>query len=77
MKALKTFVTAIALALTISGCVNSTGEATATIEEACYQIGETLPTRSVNDTFQTRDEITKLYETYVLTCPDHAGSVTE
>jgi hypothetical protein len=47
------------------------GEATATQNEICTQWGEALPTRSVTDTQQTKDEITSLYARFALSCPDH------
>lgn len=65
---------AIVLSVTfLSGCVISRDADTETSrDEVCRQTGAALPTRSVSDTPQTRDEITRLYTTFALTCPDWA-----
>lgn len=47
------------------------GEATATQNEICIQLGNALPTRSISDTQETKDEITTLYASFALSCPDH------
>lgn len=71
MKMLTLFVIASMGGL-MTQCGNTMGPATATIDEICRQNGEALPTRSVEDTQQTRDEITEAYATFALTCPDWA-----
>lgn len=52
-----------------ASCASMKGEATATERELCIQWGSALPTRSSDDTAQTRDEITKLYASFALSCP--------
>lgn len=53
-----------------SGCVTLKVEGSATSDEICRQVGAGLPTRSVQDTQQTIDEITELYARYSIVCPD-------
>lgn len=59
----------IALTFIVPACdvVRSSSE---TNREVCRQIGGALPTRSHQDTDQTIDEITVLYATFSLTCPE-------
>ena len=56
--------------ISLTGCERWTGAGSATANEICRQIGAALPTRSHDDTAQTVDEITALYATFALTCPD-------
>jgi hypothetical protein len=53
----------------LTGCGNSETAGTAMVDEICRQLGADLPTRSVDDTQQTRDEITDQYATFALVCP--------
>ena len=53
----------------LTGCVSSRDAGSETVNEICRQNGEALPTRSVEDTQQTIDEITLAYATFALTCP--------
>lgn len=69
MNMLKVFV-ALSSAICLTGCESTRVAATATEAEICRQLGGALPTRSRSDTEQTRDEITQLYATYSLACPD-------
>ena len=69
MNMLKVFV-ALSSAICLTGCESTRVTATATEAEICRQLGGALPTRSRSDTEQTRDEITDLYATYSLACPD-------
>ena len=69
MNMLKAFV-ALSSAICLTGCESTRVAATATEAEICRQLGGALPTRSRSDTEQTRDEITQLYATYSLACPD-------
>lgn len=57
-------------AIWTSGCATIKIEGSATSDEICRQLGAGLPTRSVDDTPQTIDEITKLYALYSIVCPD-------
>jgi hypothetical protein len=60
---------AVLSVIATAACTTTQIAATETVNEVCRQNGEALPTRSVSDTAQTRDEITRLYTTYALTCP--------
>jgi uncharacterized protein YceK len=57
------------LGIGTSGCISSRTEATATEKALCESWGESLPTRSVDDTRQTRDEITVAYADFAAACP--------
>lgn len=54
----------------MSGCGSTKVVASATSDEVCRQMGQALPTRSVRDTQQTVDGITRQYATYSIVCPD-------
>ncbi len=60
-------------ALMMTSCGNSMTRAieteTAAEAEICRTIGQKLPTRSRQDTQQTRDEIQEAYLNFKLTCP--------
>ena len=48
-----------------------------TASEICRQNGEALPTRSVEDTQETIDDITEAYAVFALTCPDWVHLIPE
>ena len=53
----------------LSGCASTLSEATATEAALCEAWGESLPTRSRQDTAQTRAEITQAYTAFAAACP--------
>jgi hypothetical protein len=61
----------------LTSCVNTRGVGSETAREICRQIGEALPSRSVDDTAQTIDEITLAYATFSLTCPEWGHLIPE
>lgn len=73
---LKTFATGL-LVIVTSGCVNSTGAVTATENELCQTWGQSLPTRSLSDTEQTRAEITQAYADFANACPTLVDLIPE
>ena len=72
----KAFVTVL-LMTALSGCVNWKAEATATEKELCRTWGESLPTRSKQDTDQTKEEITVAYADFANACPSYASMIPE
>ena len=46
------------------------GEISPSADARCFNIGLNLPTRSVEDTQQTKDEIQVLYAAFAIVCPD-------
>ncbi len=69
MRMLQIFVIALSV-IFLSGCDSMRVMGSETNREVCRQIGGALPTRSHRDTDQTIDEITVLYATFSLTCPE-------
>lgn len=69
MRMLQIFVIALSV-IFLSGCDSMRVMGSETTREVCRQIGGALPTRSHRDTDQTIDEITVLYATFSLTCPE-------
>jgi hypothetical protein len=67
----------LCLATGTSGCMSSRTVATATEKTLCEIWGESLPTRSVDDTQQTRDEITVAYADFANACPDRVHLIPE
>lgn len=65
----------IASAMFLSGCTITQIVATETEATICDSLGQTLPTRSRQDTAQTRDEITYLYATFAAVCPAQVGLI--
>jgi hypothetical protein len=55
----------------LSACVNLTAPATETEAALCEAWGRSLPTRSRQDTQQTRDEIQVAYADFLNGCPDY------
>jgi hypothetical protein len=62
----------IVFVMFLSACQTTQIVATETEVAICESLGETLPTRSRQDTAQTRDEITYLYATFAAVCPAQA-----
>ncbi len=58
-------------ALILSGCAPLTTGAGATENALCRAWGESLPTRSRQDTAQTKDEIGSAYADFAAACPAH------
>ena len=67
----------VSSAAILSGCVSSLGEGSETANEICRQNGQALPTRSMEDTQQTIDEITEAYLVFALTCPEWVHLIPE
>ena len=59
----------------MSGCINSTTQVTETEKALCVVFGQKLPTRSRQDTEQTKQEIQKLYAEYIDQCPEQARAI--
>lgn len=60
------------IALTLLGaCKTTVTPVTATEDALCRAWGESLPTRSRNDTVQTQDEITDAIADFAAACPTH------
>jgi len=68
MKTLRLSVTACAM-IALSGCMTSTVPGGATERELCLSWGESLPTRSRQDTAQTVEEIQIAYADFANACP--------
>ena len=66
---------AIASAMCLTGCATIPIVATETEVAICDSLGQTLPTRSRQDTAQTRDEITYHYAMFAAVCPASAGLI--
>lgn len=61
----------------LTGCATWTAVGSVTIDVICTRLGQALPTRSVNDTQQTQDEIQNLYGVYSIVCPDHGDLIPQ
>lgn len=73
MRRLMTSVTALTLCgLSLSACVQTTPVASAIEAELCRQWRDSLPTRSRQDTEQTRGEIGRAYDVQAAACPKWA-----
>jgi len=70
----KTFVIVSSLAA-LMGCNPTRTVATETEKELCVTWGESLPTRSRQDTPETQSEISDSYEDFGLACPDHVDLI--
>ena len=75
-KPLLIFASALIATFPIS-CVNMRGAGSETANEICRQNGQALPSRSVEDTPQTIEEITRAYATFAITCPEWAHLIPE
>ena len=60
---------AVLIATSMTGCAKWTGEGTATEAARCEIWGKSLPTRSRSDTAQTKEEISRAYAAFEMTCP--------
>ena len=64
------------LLMILSACETSTRTtATATEAALCQAWGQSLPTRSRQDTEQTQDEIATAYATFAAACPNHEALI--
>ncbi len=72
MVGLKKFAAASMLPVLVAGCTPTTGVATATEAEICRAWRDSLPTRSSQDTEQTRAEIGRAYDVQAAACPEFA-----
>ena len=58
------------IALTLSGCADLRMPDTATEQTLCRVWGESLPTRSRQDTDETKREIARAYADFAAACPE-------
>ena len=72
MVGLKKFVVASMLLGLAGACTPTTGAATATEAEICRAWRGSLPSRSVQDSVQTRAEIGTAYDVQAAACPNFA-----
>lgn len=68
---------AVLTLLAVPGCTwTRTSEATATEQELCLAWRDSLPTRSRQDTEQTKAEIGRAYDVHAAACPAWAAYPT-
>ena len=72
MIVLTKFAAALTLLALVAGCSRTTGVATATEAEICRAWRDSLPSRSVQDSVQTRAEIGTAYDVQAAACPEFA-----
>ena len=69
MKGRILFVTAWLPCLALTACLTTTGAATVTEKALCVAWRDSLPSRSINDTADTRKEISYAYDVQAAACP--------
>lgn len=66
-----TFVTVLLPCVALTGCLTTTGVATVTERVLCEAWRDSLPNRSMDDTLETRREISYAYDVQAVACPQY------